>query len=137
MILFIPCSFPPLLSPLHPSISFFHVCSAVKPSSIRPASLITCAICGLWNQVGQKQSWLQWPYLCLIRNLPCMEIRLNVIHLFLVFNTKDQICNIYWLKAHVHVHSFINTYLYVIHSKNSRCGCVCGLTHWFQAFIFT
>lgn len=45
VILFIPCFFPPLLSPLHPSIPFFHVCSAVKPSSIRPASLITCTLC--------------------------------------------------------------------------------------------
>lgn len=37
-----------LLSPLHPSIPFFHVCSAVNPSWIRPASLVTCSLrwCG-------------------------------------------------------------------------------------------
>lgn len=40
-----------LLSPLHPSIPFFHVCSAVKPSWIRPASLVTCSLC--WR--GNKQ----------------------------------------------------------------------------------
>lgn len=40
-----------LLSPLHPSIPFFHVCSAVKPSWIRPASLVTCSLC--WG--GNKQ----------------------------------------------------------------------------------
>jgi len=34
-----------LLSPLHPSIPFFYVCSAVKPSWIRPASLVTCSLC--------------------------------------------------------------------------------------------
>lgn len=33
-------------------------------------------------------------------NLHRMEIRFNVIHLFMVFN--NQICNIYWLKEHVH-----------------------------------
>lgn len=90
VILFIPCFLPPLLSPLHPSIPFFHVCSAVKPGSIRPASLITRALCCLWNQVGQKQSWLQQPYLY----LHCMELRSNLIHLHK--------CKIYQLKAQVH-----------------------------------
>lgn len=40
----------PLLSPLHPSIPFFHVCSAVKPSWIRPASLVTCSLCWCGNK---------------------------------------------------------------------------------------
>lgn len=49
VILFIP-RFSPLRSPLHPSIPFFHVCSAVKPSWIRPASLVTCSLCWCWNR---------------------------------------------------------------------------------------
>lgn len=39
-----------LLSPLHPSIPFFHVCSAVKPSWIRPASRVTCSLCWCGNR---------------------------------------------------------------------------------------
>lgn len=39
-----PSFFSPL-SPLHPSILFFHVCSAVKPSWIRPASPVACSLC--------------------------------------------------------------------------------------------
>lgn len=39
-----------LLSPLHPSIPFFHVCSAVKPSWIRPASRVTCSLCWCGNK---------------------------------------------------------------------------------------
>lgn len=49
VILFIP-RFSPLRSPLHPSIPFFHVCSAVKPSWIRPASLVRCSLCWCWNR---------------------------------------------------------------------------------------
>lgn len=41
---------PSLFSPLHPSIPFFHVCSAVKPSWIRPASLVTCSLCWCGNK---------------------------------------------------------------------------------------
>lgn len=82
VILFIPCFFPPLLSPLHPSIPFFHVCSAVKPSWIRPASLVTCTLCWLGKQVGQKRSRLQRLYLRLRKGLlktfavGCMKMRL-------------------------------------------------------------
>lgn len=49
VILFIP-RFSSPLSPLHPSIPFFHVCSAVKPSWIRPASLVTCSLCWCGNE---------------------------------------------------------------------------------------
>lgn len=41
---------PSLFPCSHYSIPFFHVCSAVKPSWIRPASLVTCSLCWCGNK---------------------------------------------------------------------------------------
>lgn len=112
VILFIPCFFPPLLSPLHPSIPFFYLCSAVKPSWIRPASLVTCTLCWLGKQVGQKRSWLHLRKgLLKAFAVGCMKMRLYVMNLFIVFNTKDQICKIHWQKAESNVHAYFHRYL--------------------------